>query len=49
MIDSLEIALDEIKETAKGSAKERLNRLEIGIQEVKKRLSRIEQKLFQDE
>lgn len=37
--------IEEIKETAKGSDNERINRLELGMQELKRRFDRVERKI----
>lgn len=41
--------IDEIRETAKGTALERLQRIEFSIQEVKRRLERIDKKLQEED
>jgi hypothetical protein len=41
--NGLEKAIEEIRETAKGSEKQRLTRLELAVQGIKQRLDDIEQ------
>lgn len=43
MISGLEQAIEEVRETAKGSDKERLNRIELSLQQIKIRLRRLEE------
>lgn len=49
MFSHNEHLIDEIKEISKGTPEDRLLRIELGQQEIKKRLDRIERKLSRED